>query len=253
MEELLIVLFFNQIRDSLDLYYQIMAVMLRTVSSLGRLACSTGAACRVWCGIESTSQFSKRKHSLFKDQEPSFSKSKNAAGFLQSVDLPALCQAAVAIRPLPTRQSVEILERRIEVEKSPVIEMCPATIDQHAEPCPRSFLAESVDGNLVECSSRGSRPLYTNVLSEFQLRYTGSCPMEISAHADNTAAKMAFEAALENDPSNARIVSELAMFTWKALGEVDAAEELFNKALELAPHDADIQASHALFLWQCDE
>lgn len=77
--------------------------------------------------------------------------------------------------------------------------------------------------------------------------------MEISAHADNTAAKMAFEAALENDPSNARIVSELAMFTWKALGEVDAAEELFNKALELAPHDADIQASHALFLWQCDE
>jgi Tfp pilus assembly protein PilF len=96
--------------------------------------------------------------------------------------------------------------------------------------------------------------LYTNVLAEFQLSYTGTSLMEqVSAKVDITEVKMAFHAALESTPGDARLVSDFAMFTWKALGDVDAAEDLYNKALELAPHDANIQASHALFLWQCDE
>lgn len=44
--------------------------------------------------------------------------------------------------------------------------------DQHAEPLPRLFLGESVNGNIVECCLQGSRPLYNNVLTEFQLTYT---------------------------------------------------------------------------------
>ncbi|KAG0595527.1 hypothetical protein M758_UG174100 [Ceratodon purpureus] len=234
-----------------------MAVMLRTVSTFGRLACglarSSGAAARVICGIDST-RLPRSNVSFFKDQaESSFSKSKSTTpGFSQSADPPARCQAATAVCPLPTRQAVRILEWPIEVEPRPAPEMHPATINQSAVPLPRSFLAESVNGSLVECSGRGSRPLYTNVLAEFQLSYTGTSLTEVLPKPDNSAAVYNFHAALENTPTDARLVSEFAMFTWKSLGDVDAAEELFNKALELAPYDPAIQASHALFLWQCD-
>lgn len=227
-----------------------MAVLLRTVSTCGRVA--TGAAATVWCGIES-SKLPKSNGSFFQEQEPSFTKSKSTAGFSQSADLPARCQASAAVYPLPTRQSVGVLERPLQVETKPEPEMRPATIDQHAEPLPRSFLAESVSGNIVECCSRGSRPLYTNVLAEFQLSYTGTSQTEVLATVDTSAVKNAFHAALESTPGDAHLVSEFAMFTWKSLGDVDAAEELYNKALELAPNDPNIQASHAHFLWQCDE
>lgn len=219
-------------------------MILKTVSSFGRLASSSsGAGARVWCGIEST-RISKPNASFFKDQESSFSKAKNIS---QSADLPARCQAAVA-----TRQAVGILERPVEVERvAPAPEARPVTIDQPAVPLTRSFLAEAVSGDLVECCARGSRPLYTNVLAEFQLSYTSQT--EVVVKEDHSAVKMAFLAALASTPDDARLVSEFAMFTWKSLGDLDAAEELYNKALALAPHDADIQASHALFLWQCDE
>jgi len=230
-----------------------MAVALKTVSSFGRLASVSGASARVWCGIEA-SRISQANASFFKDQESSFSKSKNSAGFSQSTDLPARCQAAVVACPLPTRQAVEVLERPIELEKllpAPEALRTAEAIEQHAAPLPRSFLVESVNGNLVECSSRGSRPLYTIVLAEFQMRYMSQT--EVVVEEDHSAVKTAFEAALATAPDDARLVSEFAMFTWKALGDLDAAEELYNKAVALAPHDADIQASHALFLWQCDE
>jgi tetratricopeptide (TPR) repeat protein len=223
-----------------------MAVVLKTVSSFGRVAniCGGGAGARVWCGIEST-RISKPNASFFKDQESSFLK------FSQPAGIPARCQAAVAACPPPTRQAVGVLERPVEVEKLlPAPDARPETIDQHAEALPRSFLAESVHGNLVECSGRGSRPLYTNVLTGFQLSFTSTSQTEA---VDHSAVKMAFHAALASAPDDARLLSEFAMFTWKSLDDLDAAEELYNKALELAPHDADIQASHALFLWQCDE
>ncbi|KAG0629060.1 hypothetical protein M758_1G073700 [Ceratodon purpureus] len=228
-----------------------MAVLLRTVSTCGRAA--TGAAARVVCGIES-SKLPKSNGAFFQEQEMAFSKAKNGAGFSQSVDLPARCQAVAAVCPIPTRQSVGVLERAApEVEKMLEPETRPATLNQRAEPLPRSFLAESVSGNLVECSGLGSRPLYTNVLAEFQLSYTGTSQAEVPATVDINAVKMAYHAALERSPADARLVSEFAMFTWKAMGNVDAAEELYNKALELAPNDSNIQANHALFLWQCDE
>lgn len=219
-----------------------MAVVLRGVSSFGRVAStwSGGACARVCCGIEST-RVSKPNgnSSFFNDQESSFSKSKNgtAGGF---------SPLAVAA----TRQSIGVLERPLEVEKV-LPEARPETIDQHAEPLRRSFLAESVNGNLVECCSRGSRPLYTNVLTEFQLTYTGTSSQ--SDVVDQSGVNAAFLAALASSPDDARLVSEYAMFTWKSLNDVDGAEELYNKALELAPHDVNIQASHAQFLWQCDE
>nr|PNR53781.1 hypothetical protein PHYPA_007456 [Physcomitrium patens] len=228
-----------------------MAVVLRNVAAFGRLACSPAVDARVWCGIE-PSKPPKTNGSVFQDQESSLSKSKSSVSHSQSVNNPARCQASVTAYPPPTRQSVGVLERPV-VEEKPTPELRPDTIDQHAEPLPRSFLAESVNGTLVECNGKGSRPLYTNVLTELQLSYLGTSSTEVRAPVDNEAVKMAFEAALENAPGNARIVSEYAMFTWKTLGDIDAAEMLYNKALELAPHDADIQASHALFLWQCDE
>jgi hypothetical protein len=224
-----------------------MAMLLRTVST-----CGGAAAVRVRCGIESTgAKLAKSGGSFFQDQEQSFSKGKNSVGFSQSVDPPARCQAAVAtVAPLPTRQSVGLLERPPVAEP----EARPATIDQRAEPLPRSFLAESVNGALVECSARGSRPLYTNVLAEFQRSYTGTAQAEITPNAvDIVKVTGAFHAALADSPADARLVSEFAMFTWKALGDVDTAEELYNKALAMAPQDPNIQANHALFLWQCDE
>lgn len=228
--------------------------MLKSVSSFGRLASTSSASARVWCGIEA-SRISQANASFFKDQESSFSKSKNnSVGFSQSSELPARCQAAVAACPLPTRQAVEVLERPIELEKllpAPEVLRTAETIEQHATPLPRSFLAESVNGTLVECSSRGSRPLYTNVLAEFQMRYTSQT--EEVVEEDHITVKIAFQAALATAPDDARLISEFAMFTWKALGDLDAAEELHNKAVALAPHDAEIQASYALFLWQCDE
>lgn len=213
-----------------------MAVMLRTVPTFGRVACglarSSGATARVSSGIDSI----RVPKPFFIDQESSsFAKSKSTA------DPPARCQAAVAVCPLPTRQAVRVLER-------PSREMRPATIDQSAVPLPRSFLAESVTGTLVECSGRGSRPLYTNVLAELQLGCTLAEPGPAPPDHRN-----AFHAALESSPGDPRLLSEYAMFTWESLGDLDAAEELFNQALELAPHDPSIQASHALFLWQCDD
>lgn len=225
-----------------------MAVLLKTVSSFGRLASTSGASARVWCGIEA-SRISQANASFFKDQEASFANSKSSAGYSQSsADLPARCQAALAACPSPTRLAVETVERPIEVAKP---DARPETIEQHAAPLPRSFLAESVSGNLVECSGRGSRPLYANVLADFQLRYAGTTPVVVEE--DRSAVNMAFQAALATSPDDAKLVSEFAMFTWKALGDLDAAEELYDRAVALAPHDADIQASHALFLWQCDE
>jgi Tfp pilus assembly protein PilF len=83
------------------------------------------------------------------------------------------------------------------------------------------------------------------------MRYTSQT--EEVVEEDHTTVKIAFQAALATAPDDARLISEFAMFTWKALGDLDAAEELHNKAVALAPHDAEIQASYALFLWQCDE
>lgn len=228
-----------------------MAVVLRNLPTCGRVLCPSGAATRVWCGIE-PGKLPKRNVSLSQDQESSFSKSNNSVGYSQSVDNLARCQASATTYPIPSRQSVGILEWPT-VEEKFTPELRPDTIDQHATPLPRSVLAESVQGNLVECCGKGSRPLYTNVLLEFQMSYTDTIPKEVRSQMDNAAVKMAFEAALENAPSNAKIISDYAAFTWKSLGDVDVAEELFNKALELAPYDANIQASHALFLWQCDE
>lgn len=120
-------------------------------------------------------------------------------------------------------------------------------INQSAVPLPRSFLAESVTGSLVECSGRGSRPLYTNVLAEF-------CTGTSLAKQDNVSAvRNDFHAALECTPGDAYLVSEYALFTWTSLGDVNAAEELYCKGMALAPDDPSIQASHALFLWQSDD
>jgi Tfp pilus assembly protein PilF len=87
------------------------------------------------------------------------------------------------------------------------------------------------------------------VLAEFQTSFSEG---EDLTNADHDVVKKAFHAALANAPGDAHLLSTLAMFTWKLLGDFDTAEELYTKALELAPHDPDIQANYALFLWQCD-
>ncbi|KAH9565045.1 hypothetical protein CY35_04G057300 [Sphagnum magellanicum] len=70
---------------------------------------------------------------------------------------------------------------------------------------------------------------------------------------ENGAAEKYFEAALQADPRDPRLLSEYALFSWKSLGDADKAENLYKQALEQTPDSPDILASYALFLWQCDE
>ncbi|XP_024366202.1 uncharacterized protein [Physcomitrium patens] len=130
------------------------------------------------------------------------------------------------------------------------------------------FEADAASGR-VECTSRGCRPIYEDSL-QLDENVRWSAPKSRPAtHEFSTIPphllsdfftvditnelKEAFEAALQEAPCNAQLLSEFAGFTWEAMRDPDAADRLYNQALDVSPDDPDLLASHALFLWRSDQ
>lgn len=136
---------------------------------------------------------------------------------LESADRPFRCRAAITACPFPPRPG----------------------------PLPWSFLAESVNCNLVKCCGRGCQPVYANVLAQyFQLYYTAASLKGV----DKDAVKNAFDASLECTPNDYQLVSMYASFTWRLLRNIPAADCLYRKAIKLSPHDPCVVEPYCFFI-----
>jgi hypothetical protein len=145
---------------------------------------------------------------------------------------------------------------------------------------------------LVECGSRGCRPIFDEIKEEdyHSLRdedwgddealrqlaaraasYTErrtvrdlemcpdiSFPLDFAEfvndvwHEKSTATKY-FHIAMKRNPNDANMLLRYAQFTWRTLGDLDKADELFARAVEESQNDTDVHAAYALFLWQTEE
>mmetsp|Transcript_16123 Transcript_16123/g.50693 ORF Transcript_16123/g.50693 Transcript_16123/m.50693 type:complete len:266 (-) Transcript_16123:319-1116(-) len=108
------------------------------------------------------------------------------------------------------------------------------------------FLSES--GELVECTSRGCRPLLrTGVQAPPQLR--GGPGIGHLTARQLELIRESFEEEVSRSPSDANLFRNFASFMWEGCGDAKAAKALYERAISLAPNNCPILSAYASFLW----
>lgn len=97
----------------------------------------------------------------------------------------------------------------------------------------------TASGQLVECTSRGCRP----VLSSATTQSSGKNDV-----LDDTADS--YETALQEDPHNVQILYKYGKFLCESRNNYAKGKTLLQQALKIAPCNAEILAEYARLLWE---
>eukprot|EP00963_Diacronema_lutheri_P004535 scaffold346_cov347-Pavlova_lutheri.AAC.18 len=97
----------------------------------------------------------------------------------------------------------------------------------------------TASGQLVECTSRGCRPVLSRTATQ-----TGGA----SGGVDDTAE--CYESALQEDPHNVEILYKYGKFLCESRNNYAKGKVLLQQALKIAPYNAEILAEFARLLWE---
>lgn len=97
----------------------------------------------------------------------------------------------------------------------------------------------TASGQLVECTSRGCRPVLSQTATQ-----TGGA----SGGVDDTAER--YESALQEDPHNVEILYKYGKFLCESRNNYAKGKVLLQQALKIAPYNAEILAEFARLLWE---